>query len=1048
MTAAPHKSDPIATIGLSTKPARALWLLGIQTVGEFIELDLTKVLKLSGHGAGTYRDLARAQARLVSLLLQGTVPPGSAKVVPNAEQEAVPFAKAVETLGVRALHTIQALKVETLPAFLNLTREGVLAVRAAGRTTWREIERLQQTLAEGAPPDLQSILPQCPQDPVAFSTLRQSLGPRGQRVLDRLGITDLESFLRVARDDVLLQQNAGMITWLQLKKAQLEASAHALPLLSDTFFTEYALRLTPLFNGTSFSGGSQSLHQTFYQDDPITVLTLPHRAAKAVSKRSIRTIGQLLCTPPSQFLKLKNCGEDSLKCICDAVRTYLLDRNGLIKVEPLNTDSFDALTHDLIGRLLPSDTKRTVLLARLGLPSGQIKTLGQVAADIHCTRERVRQIEVKAKQCVHDPLVPKLLSRFWTLTHELLVGFGGILYFSELTQLLTDRMAWETPPNSRALDLLFKGFPGHGFRLSQEILATVHKCHSCQVAQRFLSSLLGTRKRLDLPEAQRILKTYCDGHCANACIPRHGFSRAFIVDLCSSPDHSSTRLQCTKDGVLYTDSEWDIKYSSIPKKCEAILLQAGGPVSHLVVKDTLAKECSVIITPNRADIYLAGLDSAVMWGRGLFVHIDNIVYDSKCIDMIQAELKKRLSRKMPFVSAFGLFNEFRTRCVASGIPNDHALYSLLRRHQTDAYICDRYPYIRSGLKGYRSEKAHRFVEAMLQEADGPVSIASIHKRLCHDMGLRDTHCNQAIALAEGVIRIDKDQLMHVDSIKASRKDLAPVFAHAQHLLERSGHVSVARLFADKRVTCLAAGILGPYMLYSLLTLYFGDKLSLTRYPQIRRQGEGSKNHIHDEILSYVFKEQRPVALDELRRVFVEERGYSVQTVEGIAYHDHMLRYYPRCVVHSDVLGWSVSKAEKLFSVAAEQYRRCEKAGGYIASISSLIEQRENDLPPLAASLGWTEVLASDLLSRQPNVRLLGNTRNAYVILPNEKGIDSLGDLIAVIVKEKFGGGCSQDDLSDFLCRSGIIRKNLTASMLGDGDKVILSDQQIVLKGLR
>jgi hypothetical protein len=80
------------------------------------------------------------------------------------------------------------------------------------------------------------------------------------------------------------------------------------------------------------------------------------------------------------------------------------------------------------------------------------------------------------------------------------------------------------------------------------------------------------------------------------------------------------------------------------------------------------------------------------------------------------------------------------------------------------------------------------------------------------------------------------------------------------------------------------------------------------------------------------------------------------------------------------------------------------------------------------------------------VLVVGNARDAFVTIPNRFGATSFEEVVGVILKNQFGGGCSTEAISDYLHGAGVIRKRLTPSMLS-GDAVVMVDGQVMLKGL-
>jgi RNA polymerase primary sigma factor len=80
---------------------------------------------------------------------------------------------------------------------------------------------------------------------------------------------------------------------------------------------------------------------------------------------------------------------------------------------PLDLTSF-SLLKDRIGDVLGSlnERERQVLELRFGIGDGNARTLEEVGAQFHVTRERIRQIEAKALRKMRHPTRLKLLNGF------------------------------------------------------------------------------------------------------------------------------------------------------------------------------------------------------------------------------------------------------------------------------------------------------------------------------------------------------------------------------------------------------------------------------------------------------------------------------------------------------------------------------------------------------------------------------------------------------------------------------------------------------------
>jgi len=161
--------------------------------------------------------------------------------------------------------------------------------------------------------------------------------------------------------------------------------------------------------------------------------------------------------------------------------------------------------------------------------------------------------------------------------------------------------------------------------------------------------------------------------------------------------------------------------------------------------------------------------------------------------------------------------------------------------------------------------------------------------------------------------------------------------------------------------------------------------------------------------------------------------------------NEILRFGKGTIIHLDVLGWSDKKQKELEMLAMESIVLSNKAGRCYHLLNELIESPL--LPKLANGIVLTLTLLGELLRRSNRFRLLGNTQNAYVPIPNDWGIVTFEDLVYELLKTKYDGASKLEIFEKDIQEAGIIKKKMMSGMLGDQKKVIISDYVIMLREL-
>lgn len=976
MDTAYTQDDPVSVLELSIKPARALRLLGVNTIQELLLLDAETIREVPGCGTLTV-EAVRQQQRL--LLRRGVVvtagdPAGTDRDMHES------FRTLVSGLPGRAARALETLGVSMVDQLRSLEPGRVLQLRGMGIGTVDAIRALQLSLSS--------------EDDASVET-------------------------PVLRSDAL----------------QPVAAWHGL-------FDENVLRTLPLFIGIA-SATPADLHESYCPTEPVATLGLPHRAEVACLAGGIETVGQLLCTPYTAFLKSGKRGTVALAATQQVLLTHLKERNGLGPTEdPLNMASFEDFTEAVMRRCITRERPREILRHRIGVDSGSPSTLEQVGMRYGLTRERVRQIEAVGLRELASARAQGLLGPALTVIRAFFSECGGIAFATEAADGLAERFSWRATPGPSVLVGLMEACD-HRYHVTANRVQTEHPCRRCVSARTALERLVDQRGRVSTREVKDALHVHCTDACEDGQTKALRPSDAFVRELVASQSATGSRLY-TSNGTICGTLRSD---DSLSRKCALVVIRAARPTHYLEVWKAMTENGGHQLPPLRVHAYLAGDASLLMWDRGVFVHKDDVHYDGAFVSQIARTAAAKLHGALPFLSVFGLFNECRSEGIAAGIPNDHALYSVLGKDAASLLACDRYPFIR--LLGPTAERvsARDHIEAIVREADGPIPVVEVRRRLCEQLGLRLSHCNQAINQAMAVCNAGDGYLIHLDHLNVSGQSMSPIIEHALSLLHKCEHLSVARVFDDKRATCVSQGISTPRLLYDLLGHFASGKLLTKHYPQIRLRDDDSESTVHDEIVNFVKETDRAVSVQEINAIFVEARGYRPGTVYQVTNSSSLCWYYPECVIHPETLGLTDVHRQRLIEEAQEFYAQSSLASDYWSLIDTFLEMKENALPPLMNGAGWTDLLAYSILSRAPAVRIVGNTRLAYVTVPNRWSIATLGDLCATVVEEVFGGGCSMDQLSDYLVSGRAIRKRLTTFMLCEIDRLAIKDDQVCLKEL-
>ena len=181
---------------------------------------------------------------------------------------------------------------------------------------------------------------------------------------------------------------------------------------------------------------------------PISALCLSSRAQSRLRSANIESIGQLLRCSVADLLSIWHMGQKTAHEIVEKLNAFLCSvgsTEGYAKPTPtvlnkrsdetdLRTSTISGALEYLLQELGPRQAR--VLDLRYGLKDGKRRTLEEIGLEFEVSRERVRQIQVKALRRLNHPSKRKYLEVISTLLENVFQKAGGILRESEILSRL------------------------------------------------------------------------------------------------------------------------------------------------------------------------------------------------------------------------------------------------------------------------------------------------------------------------------------------------------------------------------------------------------------------------------------------------------------------------------------------------------------------------------------------------------------------------------------------------------------------------------------
>lgn len=718
--------------------------------------------------------------------------------------------------------------------------------------------------------------------------------------------------------------------------------------------------------------------------------------------------------------------------------------------------SFGNLVESFVRSVIKKEYYYPVLMGRLGFLDERKWTLEELGQRLNLTRERIRQMEKKLAPSLEKTTVLDRLCLLWYAINDSLNLVGGVCCVSEIALWLKNIWQWPSLPTDEALASLINLSPSYEIVWDNPILVIQpgHDCVKCQIIRQTLIKAVESSQNgiLGINEAIQIMRDFCQFESCKKISDIYKFSKGYLYFL----DDEIDEILADED-ALYTQFAWGVKYGMRRTALvEQVILNAGSAMHFKEVHVEVNKDRSAHDQLSERSIYghLERSTALLMWGPGTFIHQDLVSIPAALILKIGNDILFRLNTNaVPYLSITGIFENYKDLLLAEGIPNANALYSCVKIVNNQTLDCSDYPYVlKRGGDGLRLP-IPLVLETFILEQEGVVDLEKIKH-----FALDKLCVNEAVFMVNhlpnipNLMQISRKKYIHLRELGIEADKLLPIIDHLEKLLEKHEHVSANLLFVEKKITCRLLGISTPMLLFSLIHFFYSNKFNLSRFPSIRFSDVNSEDKrttgVSLEILAYIKSKSLPCSYSELYKNFVEELGYSQNTLNYVIYNNkNILRYSTGVMIHLDALHWTDVNQTLLETLAANHLGAREISGKPFGLVSHLYEYQHDQLPDLPDGILWTPTLIGELLTNCDKFRIIGTQRDALVSIPNKYNIESLDDLLYVILDAKYDGAANIDQFNFDMCEAGIFKKSLTPMMLGFDSRVVIDGKVVRLARL-
>lgn len=443
-------------------------------------------------------------------------------------------------------------------------------------------------------------------------------------------------------------------------------------------------------------------------------------------------------------------------------------------------------------------------------------------------------------------------------------------------------------------------------------------------------------------------------------------------------------------------------------------------------------------TPRGIIARLTSHPDIFLWERGFFIHKDHLSYDEGVVEDIVAWIEKRFDQGHSRFQVNVPFTFFKKALQLSGIPNQYALYTLLRLKGNLRIGQRKYPTIvdlQADIdiqEGILEELENYFLQT-----GGPIPYSQLQEEFLTKRGWKVCSLQQTIMTHSEVIYPWQDNsYIHLDYMPVDYARLDDLLdAIRKKLKEIQGAYSLKGAKKEMNVlweqACPSASVRTMIKLIRSVEL---EDLQIERYlVQLVSDSAESVSTVA-EIEEFFLEKGVELNFYELREEFCTQRGWSDNQLYTAMRKARLFRSGKSTYLHPTTIGWNESLSQEIYQVMESRLVERKQNGYPYMQVEELIYQYA--LPELPSDILWTVQLLKSVSEEFGNFLFFDD---AYIAVNNEFGIEDLDDMIGFLIGRHFRLGIAKrEEVEQMLWREGILEsgKSIPADQFFDESSIL------------
>lgn len=618
--------------------------------------------------------------------------------------------------------------------------------------------------------------------------------------------------------------------------------------------------------------------------------------------------------------------------------------------------------------------------------AGKKATLEETGQHFSLTRERVRQILIRQSE-----KLAKDTQQLASLIREASQPFHGFFYYPlQLKESFVHHLIAEVLDAGGLVYLEEYGW--WSVRSFTEI-ESVYEVLQKTLKQSFKGTII----------TEQMLQETVDEIAGNNRVPTE-LLILFAKSLLSSCDQGFILSNSTKADLVEMVLKHYPSGVEVYKRADELIEKANS-----ISPDSFSRDRELTSILNRDDY----ADTAYLWGRGIYIHHSFVKPDKPLIEKVSLACEELLEVRSP-ISVGRMYGQFEGPLQDAGVPNEYALYTLLRKYGSPSLQLRKFPHIWHENDGFQLNNSE-MVKSYIREMNRPVERQDLTREFVENRGWKRFTLEYNLASDPDYVRVDYGVVGLRDFYKLDPSDVRELLDKLTILLEERSILHINMLFEEMKAYCKSLDIHSPALLYDLLQDFADNTLKFIRYPFVISAGQDIEKVSMQALIEQYIADQSlefPVSREQVVQWLTDEVGAREDSLDMILSSSKEIIYYARGqygeYIHRENLGWNEDKETHLLNLVNRKLEDASLNGRPFLLAKELLDAEH--LPKPSEYLEWSEDLLIDLLKKSQKVLVIGSY-DAIIVSLSNTAIRRESDFVAFVIERYFSGQAQERELN-------------------------------------